>query len=442
MTSGVKLALPQVLAPKAGVEGRSLRNLAPHGDFADTLAAGKVATQPKAVQSKDDQQDAVPPGAWPRLTAKLGTAIDRMQGSRLAIEPADPDVQHAAEQSADDVGIAVEDVPETAGPPAEQASGQALDTVQAIMSYSQAAPVPVRRVDARNPDAMTAASDGRDMRVAPGVPGEDGHAIARADGSIEESAAAGGRNAPHSPASPWTEPAVQGAADAADKPPRVGLTSGAAAAVDVAVESDRNSSEGVGDAAKPAPRPIILSQQNIPAPMPSTSILLAESIAASDLLPPVNALARDAIHASATHVSAQSLKIQLHPAELGMVTATLRFAGEQLSIELQVENQEAHRRLSSDSETIVKSLRDLGYDIERVTISQPTIGSSSGTRADGNSGVPSPQGRAPDQFGSGAANGGGAGAGGRQSEQGENPGHSAQKGPLPGKEAEGSGLYI
>ena len=43
--------------------------------------------------------------------------------------------------------------------------------------------------------------------------------------------------------------------------------------------------------------------------------------------------------------SAQSLKIQLHPAELGMVTATLRFAGEQLSIELQVENHEAYQRL-------------------------------------------------------------------------------------------------
>ena len=90
----------------------------------------------------------------------------------------------------------------------------------------------------------------------------------------------------------------------------------------------------------------------------------------------------DAIHASATHASAQSLKIQLHPAELGMVTATLRFAGEQLSIELQVENHEAYRRLSSDSETIVKSLRDLGYDIERVSVLQPSIASAAAARSD------------------------------------------------------------
>ena len=118
--------------------------------------------------------------------------------------------------------------------------------------------------------------------------------------------------------------------------------------------------------------------------MPSTALVLVESIAASGLLEPAaTVLAIDAIHASATHASAQSLKIQLHPAELGMVTATLRFAGEQLSIELKVENHEAYRRLSSDSEAIVKSLRDLGYDIERVSVLQPSIAASAAARSEG-----------------------------------------------------------
>ena len=62
-----------------------------------------------------------------------------------------------------------------------------------------------------------------------------------------------------------------------------------------------------------------------------------------------------------------------------MVTASLRFAGEQLSIELQVENSEAHQRLSADSETIVKSLRGLGYEIDRVTILQSSVASSAST---------------------------------------------------------------
>ena len=144
-------------------------------------------------------------------------------------------------------------------------------------------------------------------------------------------------------------------------------------------------------------------------------------------------LAPDAIHASATHASAQSLKIQLHPAELGMVTATLRFAGEQLSIELQVENHEAYRRLSSDSETIVNSLRDLGYDIERVTVLQPSTCIASEPRA------PTPAHRCPlrrvapaDQFGSGTAGGGNGGSGGRQpGRMAEMQAETASRMPLP-----------
>ena len=168
-----------------------------------------------------------------------------------------------------------------------------------------------------------------------------------------------------------------------------------------------------------------------------------DSIAASDLLEPVKTvLPLDAIHASAAPASAQSLKIQLHPAELGMVTATLRFAGEQLSIELQVENHEAHRRLASDSETIVKSLRDLGYEIDRVTVLQPSIASPPTARSDGNAGMPSPQGRALDQFGSGTSNSGGGEKGGRPSGDDGNAGGNGRRNASPGTEPQGSGLYI
>jgi chemotaxis protein MotD len=187
----------------------------------------------------------------------------------------------------------------------------------------------------------------------------------------------------------------------------------------------------------------ILSQQSIPAPMPSTSVVLVESIAASDLLEPArNTPALDAIHASATHASAQSLKIQLHPAELGMVTATLRFAGEQLSIELQVENHEAYRRLSSDSDTIVSSLRDLGYDVDRVTVLQPSLASTPASRSDTGASMPSPQGRAPEQFGSGASGAGNGGSGGRQAGEGGNTDRNAQQNPTTAREQQGSGLFI
>ena len=123
-----------------------------------------------------------------------------------------------------------------------------------------------------------------------------------------------------------------------------------------------------------------------------------------------------------------------------MVTATLRFAGEQLSIELQVENHEAHRRLSSDSEAIVKSLRDLGYDIERVSVLQPSIAASAAARSEG----AAMQGRAGDQFGSGTTGDGNSGASGRQ--PGADSGKAGRGGQQPtsakAEQATGGGVYI
>ena len=80
----------------------------------------------------------------------------------------------------------------------------------------------------------------------------------------------------------------------------------------------------------------------------------------------------------------QTLKIQLQPAELGMVTARLRIVGEQLTVDLQVENTEARHRLSTDSDSIVKALRSLGYDIDRVTVQQSASGGQSNTATGGN----------------------------------------------------------
>ncbi|WP_404934566.1 flagellar hook-length control protein FliK [Nitratireductor sp. L15S-10] len=80
----------------------------------------------------------------------------------------------------------------------------------------------------------------------------------------------------------------------------------------------------------------------------------------------------------------QTLKIQLQPAELGTVTAKLRLVGEQLMVDLQVESTEARHRLSTDSESIVKALRSLGYDIDRVTVQQSTPGGQSNTATGGN----------------------------------------------------------
>lgn len=69
-----------------------------------------------------------------------------------------------------------------------------------------------------------------------------------------------------------------------------------------------------------------------------------------------------------------TLRIQLNPAELGMVTARLTTTGSQLSIEIQTESNDARQRLAADSEAIARALRAIGYDVDKVTIQQAPQG--------------------------------------------------------------------
>ncbi|MBZ9959159.1 flagellar hook-length control protein FliK [Mesorhizobium sp. BR1-1-14] len=114
--------------------------------------------------------------------------------------------------------------------------------------------------------------------------------------------------------------------------------------------------------------------------------------------------------AAATHV----LKIELHPAELGMVTANLRLSGEQLSIELKPQTHDAYHRLSSDSDAIVKSLRGLGFEVDKVTILQPSVAVPATTRTDATASLQTAAGRDQSSFQPGNSGGGNSGAGGQQ----------------------------
>lgn len=77
---------------------------------------------------------------------------------------------------------------------------------------------------------------------------------------------------------------------------------------------------------------------------------------------------------------AQTLKIQLHPAELGMVTAKLRMADGQLSIEIEVETSDAYNRLSGENDAIARALRSHGISVDQVVIQAPQTQSGSPAR--------------------------------------------------------------
>ncbi len=71
---------------------------------------------------------------------------------------------------------------------------------------------------------------------------------------------------------------------------------------------------------------------------------------------------------AATGKVVNTLKIQMHPIELGLVTATLRLHGDELVVSLQVETGEAYRQLADDQDAIVRALRGQGFAVDQVSV--------------------------------------------------------------------------
>lgn len=114
--------------------------------------------------------------------------------------------------------------------------------------------------------------------------------------------------------------------------------------------------------------------------------------------------------AVATHV----LQIELRPADLGSVTASLRMTGQQLSVELRPQTHEAYRRLEADKDDIVKALKHLGLGVDSVTVLQPQMASAPATRIDAASSATAAPNRDPASFQPGNPNGSGGGPAGQQ----------------------------
>lgn len=68
-----------------------------------------------------------------------------------------------------------------------------------------------------------------------------------------------------------------------------------------------------------------------------------------------------------------TLKLQMTPIELGSVTATLRLSGEELSVQLTVDNPAALRQLSNDQSDILKALRAQGLVVDQVQVNMQVV---------------------------------------------------------------------
>ncbi|WP_183749153.1 flagellar hook-length control protein FliK [Rhizobium sp. BK196] len=77
-----------------------------------------------------------------------------------------------------------------------------------------------------------------------------------------------------------------------------------------------------------------------------------------------------------------TLKIQMSPIDLGLVTATMRLSGDTLNVDLKVETGAAYRQLKEDHGKILEALRSQGYAVDNVTVSMaPVDRSDAGNQA-------------------------------------------------------------
>jgi chemotaxis protein MotD len=177
-----------------------------------------------------------------------------------------------------------------------------------------------------------------------------------------------------------------------------------------------------------------IAPAGLAAPLSTTG---AGVVAAIEAEPTWRAAAADAVtQRGGSNGVVSSLRIQLNPAELGMVTARLVASGSQLEIEIRVESNDARQKLANDADAIVKALRGVGYDVERVTIHQgPQGGASAQPQGTASRDPFMQQGQQQDQAG--------ANAGGRNGQASGNGANAAQRNPgEPGAERPGGGVYI
>lgn len=189
-------------------------------------------------------------------------------------------------------------------------------------------------------------------------------------------------------------------------------------------------------------RPAATDQKAQPAPLPqaplSTGAPVVQALATH---PAATAgLQRSAAPNPAVNHSVpgtpQALKIQLHPLDLGTVTANLRISGNQLSIEIQVETTEAYSKLSSETEAIARSLRSHGISVEEVVIQPPQVQAGAPVR-DASGGMADTSGNAGRNFSTGAESGQSGGSGQPNRDAGRDNGHEIEK--LPSAELRNSG---
>lgn len=117
---------------------------------------------------------------------------------------------------------------------------------------------------------------------------------------------------------------------------------------------------------------LVVEQRRFLAPVSDNVLNIAGTLSGdpewATAMRPDQTLANAAAQAGSGKV-VNTLKIQMHPIELGLVTATLRLRGDELSVDLKVESGAAYRSLKDDQTRIIEALKAHGFAVDQVNIS-------------------------------------------------------------------------
>lgn len=451
MSMDIAMSLVAGVPSKGGERGGKGADAEASG-FGEMLAdkTGRVDKRmPKDARSAD-AEDA--PTQW-RIggyDARLAMAmprIDRLAAQEDVPPPAEPGMMDEAEIDAD-TALAV--VPST---DAEAAVNAAKSGDAAIAATAQTQRQKGDRERPAEPTlAVGGASDAGDGeaedvnrpatgsgRDASSATKPDGAPTPRQDAATASQAQVRQAGVTNSAAGGQATPPPVQTGDAAAEQQRPVTTTAQSDATRASDVRPQPSSQQAADTAQPRVNVLGFTSSVAPAaPNPAQlSPTAAGLVATMEAEPAWRAAAAEAAAATGSRSQAQTtvstLRIQLNPAELGMVTARLTATGAQLEIEIRVESNDARQRLANDSDAILKALRAVGYDVDKVTIQQ----------ASHTGGAPAQQGSGGgrDAFLQGQQQAG-ENARGRNGQGSEDSERAGGNGGNAGAERSGGGVYI
>ena len=242
----------------------------------------------------------------------------------------------------------VTDAKNSASAPAASAAAQQNDPASA-----KPRPDAVSAGTASARDAAVIAQAGATVSVATGPSVQQ--RPTRTDPSVEKNSLPNPRHAQEAPIAGTNRPADEDAGDSFE--PFAPQADGE--------EPDQPATgqRPAADATTAAATAVASAQPATPAPLAGPGATVLAAIRAE---PTWAAYFRSAQQSSPGEVT--SLKIHLAPAQLGNVIAHLKVEDESVSVELTAETIEAQQRLTADADTIVRSLRAIGIEVERVTV--------------------------------------------------------------------------